>query len=288
MMALTVERLGGSFVAEVGGVDLAQDQEAPWPEIHRAYLDHKVLVFPDQDLSAEDYAGFGARFGELAPHTIRKFAHPDNPAIMILSNATEFGAPKGVRDAGSFWHSDWSYRELPANATMLYALEVPGDGGDTLFADMAAAYAALSDDIKRRLDGLTYRGQYRWTKDRHDPESMWSLLTEEERAENPEVEHPVVRTHPETGGKSLFVFPGISAGIKAIVDMDEDESAALLAELYAHVTEARFQYRFRWPGAGTLVVWDNRCTMHRATTADLPADKLRTLHRLSTVGAAPV
>ena len=279
--------MGETFVAEIGGIDLARDQEAAWPEIHRAYLDHKVLVFPNQDLMLEQYAGFGARFGELAPHTLRKFAHPDNPAIMILSNEIEFGAPKGVRDAGSFWHSDWSYRKLPANATMLYALDVPEVGGDTLFADMAAAYEALSDEMKQRLVGLTYRGQYRWTKDRDDPESMWRLLSEEERAENPEVEHPVVRTHPETGAKSLFVFPGISAGIKAVVGLEEDESGALLAELFRHVTEGRFQYRFRWPGAGMLVVWDNRCTMHRATTADLPADKPRTLQRLSTVGTAP-
>ena len=287
-MSVSVERKGDSFVAEVQGVDLNQTlDEATWQAIHQAYLDHKVLVFRDQSLEPAHYAAFGERFGELVPHTMRKFRHTDYPEIMILSNRTEYGMPKGIRDAGSFWHSDFSYQQKTANATMLYALEIPDVGGDTIFADLSAAYDALSPMMQSQLATLRYRSEYRWSRDRTDPESRWLLLTEEERAENPEVEHPVVRTHPETGRKSLFVFPGISSGNKGIVGMAPAESEALLQTLYDHITEARFQYRFKWPGAGTLLLWDNRCTMHSATTKTLPADKFRTLYRISTLGDAP-
>lgn len=286
-MTVSIERRGDSFVADVRGVDLNALDEPTWQIIHQAYLDHKVLVFQDQDLDPARYCAFGARFGEVVPHTLRKFRHADYPEIMILSNRTAYGMPKGIRDAGSFWHSDWCYRTEPANATMLYSLEVPDEGGDTLFADLSAAYEALAPAMQKQLATLRYRCQYRWSRDRTDPESRWQLLTPEERAENPEVEQPVVRTHPETGRPSLFVFPGIGPGIKGIVGIEQAESEALLQTLYDHITEARFQYRFKWPGAGTLLLWDNRCTMHSATTRALPADKFRTLYRISTLGDAP-
>ncbi len=287
-MSLEVERRGHSFFAEVRGVDLNQAlDETTWREIRQAYLDHKVLVFRDQSLEPAQYCQFGARFGEVVPHTMRKFRHADYPEIMILSNRTEYGMPKGIRDAGSFWHSDFCYRKVTANATMLYALEVPDVGGDTLFADLEAAYEALSPTVQAQLATLRYHSEYRWSEDRTDPESRWQLLTEEEQAENPEVAHPVVRTHPETGRKSLFVFPGISSGNKGIEGMAAAESKALLQTLYDHITESRFQYRFQWPEAGTLLLWDNRCTMHAATTKALPADKYRTLYRISTLGDVP-
>ncbi len=287
-ISLSIKPLSDTFVAEIHGLDLAQElDDTTWAEIHQAYLDHKVLIFHDQSLSAKQYCTFGKRFGEIEPHTIRRFWHPDNPGITILSNRTEYGRPKGTRDAGSYWHSDYSYRKRPANVTMLYALEVPAEGGDTLVADLAAAYAALSPEMQNRLAGLSYRGQYRWHKDRNHPESMWQLLTPEEREKNPEVDHPVVRTHPETGAASLFVFPSYGAGIKGIVGLPEAESETLLQTLYDHVTDTRFQYRFKWPGPGTILLWDNRCTMHAATTNVLAPDQFRTLHRISTVGEVP-
>ncbi|MDH3602504.1 MAG: TauD/TfdA family dioxygenase [Candidatus Tectomicrobia bacterium] len=289
MMTRSIDRIGGTFVAEVRGIDLAHDLDdaATWKLIHQAYLNHKVLIFRNQDLTSEQFCTFGERFGEIEPHTIRKFWHPDHPGITILSNRTEYGRPKGIRDAGSYWHSDYSYRKRPANVTMLYALEVPEEGGDTLVADLAAAYDALTPQMQERLAGLCYRGQYRWHKDRNHPESMWQLLTPEERAQNPEVDHPVVRTHPETGQRSIFVFPSYGAGIKGIVGWAEAESEALLQTLYDHVTDARFQYRFKWPGPGTVLLWDNRCTMHAATTNVLPPDHFRTLYRISTIGDIP-
>ena len=287
-MTLSIEQIGGTFVAELRGIDLARDlDEETWASIHQAYLDHKVLILRNQELTSDQYCAFGERFGPIEPHTIRTFWHPDNPGITMLSNRTELGRPKGIRDAGSYWHSDYSYRKRPANVTMLYALEVPDEGGDTLFADLCAAYQALAPEMQTRLQELKYRGQYRWHKDRNHPESMWQLLTPEEREHNPEVVHPVVRTHPETAAKALFVFPSYGAGIKGIVDMEAAESDALMQLLFEHVTDPRFQYRFQWPGAGTLILWDNRCTMHAATTNVLPPEKFRTLHRISTVGEIP-
>lgn len=286
-MGLTVEQLGGSFVAEVRGVDLDNLNENAWNALHRAYLENKILVLPDQDLSVGGFAALGARFGEVVRHPVGKFSHPEFPDVMILSNNTQFGKPVGVKDAGSFWHSDRSYMHRTSNETMLYSVEIPDAGGDTLFADLEAAYSALPDSVKQRIDGLHYISHYRWTKDRDDPESRWSFMTPEERENTPPIERPVVRTHPETGRKSLFVFPGITTGIRGIVDMDEAESEALLADLFEHMTQPQFQYRFKWGGPGTVLIWDNRCVMHQATTKQLPAVKVRTLYRISTLGDVP-
>lgn len=285
---VSVERVGGSFVATVEGIDLGRGlDEATWGIVHAAYLEHKVLYIPGQSLDAKQLCAFGERFGEIVPHTIRQFWHEEDPRITILSNRLEYGKPKGIKDAGSFWHSDWSYLERPANVTMLYAIEIPPAGGDTLFCDLAAAYDALTPEMQERLDGLRYICQYRYHRDRDHRESRWRIMTEEERAESPERSHPVIRIHPETGRKSIFVFDGVTGGIKGIAGMDEAESDALLEELYAHTKAPRFHYHHKWRGAGDLLMWDNRCTMHAATTADLPPTHIRELHRISTLGTVP-
>ncbi|NKB56370.1 MAG: TauD/TfdA family dioxygenase [Alphaproteobacteria bacterium] len=286
-MSITVERLGSSFVAEVHGVDIENLSDADWTVLHRAYLENKILVIPDQDLSVHAFAALGARFGEVVRHPVAKFAHPDEPDVMMLSNDTSYGKPVGVKDAGSFWHSDRSYMQRTSNETMLYSVEIPDEGGDTYFADLEAAYEDLPDATKRRIGGLRYISHYRWTKDRDDPESRWSFMTPEERANTPPTDRPVVRIHPETGRKALFVFPGITTGVKGIVGMEEAESDALLEDLYGHLTQDKFQYRFKWGGPGTVLIWDNRCVMHKATTKQLSADKIRTLYRISTLGGVP-
>jgi taurine dioxygenase len=285
---VSVKRVGDSFVAEVSDVDLSLDLPAEtWRQLHDAYLEHKVLYFHDQQLAAKQLCRFGERFGEIVPHTIRRFWHEDDSRITVLSNRIEYGKPKGIKDAGSFWHSDWSYLERPANVTMLYAVEIPEEGGDTLFCDLAAAYDALSPAMKERLASLEYVCQYRYHKDRSHPESRWQIMTDEERAESPERTRPIIRTHPETGRKSIYVFDGVTGGVKYIVGMSEADSDDLLAELYEHTKQPQFQYRYEWRGAGDLLMWDNRCTMHAATTADLPPTHIRELHRISTLGSIP-
>lgn len=287
-MALVVRPLNKTFAAEVSNVDLSRALDAEsWDRFHRAYLDYKVLTVKGQLLTAFQFQTLGERFGPVEAHVVSMFHHEDSAGITVLSNRVEMGRPKGIRDAGSHWHSDYSYKATPANATLLYALEVPEDGGDTLFADLAAAYEALPQEIKRRIQGRYARHQYRWHRDRQHPESRWLLLSEEERRNTPEVIHPLVRRHPDTGAKSVYVFPGITSGVMGIEGLPEDESDALLETLYRHCTQERFQLRYRWQ-PGDVVIWDNRSTMHCATTDKLPPDKYRTLWRLNTTGSVPV
>jgi len=286
-MEMTVERLGSTFCARVKGINVSKMTSHQAAKLQQAYLDHKVLVIDEQDLNVADFNAFGNLFGETVEHPVKDFMHPDFPKVMILSNSTQLGKPVGVKDAGSFWHSDRSYMKQTADATMLYSVEIPDAGGDTLFADMEAIYMSLSESIKKRIDGRKYVSQYRWSTNRGDPESRWNMLSQEEKCNTPEVERPLVRTHPETGRKGLFVFPGISAGVKGIKGMDAIESAKLLDELFDQITKPEFEFRFRWRNPGTIVLWDNRCVMHCATTKKLPASQIRTLYRISTLGEIP-
>ena len=285
---MRVERIGETFFAKVGDIDVAEAfDDLEWEAFYAAYLEHQVLVLHRQKLTATQFHSFGERLGPVEPHTVSMYHHEEFAGITVLSNRTEMGRPKGIRDAGSNWHSDYSYKPVPANATILYALEVPDEGGDTLFADLAAAYAALPTAKKVRLNGLQVRQQYRWSRDRSHPEGRWSLLNDVERQKTPEVIHPLVRTHPETGRKGLFLSDAVSTGIKEIVGMEKNESQKLINELFEHSQNPRFQVRFKWR-VGDLIIWDNRTLMHKATTDVLPPHKFRTLYRINTTGQAPV
>lgn len=286
-MSMNMKRQGDTFFAEVTGLNIADGfDEQSWSEFYDAYLEHQVLVLHGQSLSAAEFHALGERFGPVEPHTVSMYHHDEFAGITVLSNRVEMGRPKGIRDAGSSWHSDYSYKKVPANATMLYALEIPEDGGDTIFADLAAAYEDLSKAMKRRLEGLRVRQQYRWSRDRSHPEARWNLLNDAEREKTPEVIHPLVRTHPETGRKGLFISAAVSTGIKEIVDMDPSESRELIDALFEHTDNPKFQVRFKWQ-VGDLVIWDNRTLMHQATTNVLPADSFRTLYRINTTGTVP-
>ncbi|MED5359314.1 MAG: TauD/TfdA family dioxygenase [Pseudomonadota bacterium] len=284
---MEVRRIGETFFAEVDDVDVSKGFDAAeWQAFYDAYLKHQVLVLHGQTLSAAQFHALGERFGPVEPHTVSMYHHDEFKGITVLSNRTEMGRPKGIRDAGSSWHSDYSYKPVPANATMLYALEIPDAGGDTIFADLAAAYSALSDEKKASLKGLRVRQQYRWSRDKTHVEARWNLLNETEREKTPEVVHPLVRTHPETGRKGLFISNAVSTGIKDILNLAPDASQSLIDELFAHTDDPRFQVRHKWQ-VGDLVIWDNRTLMHKATTDVLPPDKFRTLYRINTTGTAP-
>ena len=284
---MEVRRIGETFFAEVDDVDVSKGFDAAeWQAFYDAYLEHQVLVLHGQTLSAARFHALGERFGPVEPHTVSMYHHDEFKGITVLSNRTEMGRPKGIRDAGSSWHSDYSYKPVPANATMLYALEIPDAGGDTIFADLAAAYSALSDEKKASLEGLRVRQQYRWSRDKTHVEARWNLLNETEREKTPEVVHPLVRTHPETGRKGLFISNAVSTGIKDILDLAPDASQSLIDELFAHTDDPRFQVRHKWQ-VGDLGIWGNRTLMHKATTDVLPPDKFRTLYRINTTGTAP-
>jgi taurine dioxygenase len=287
-MTLSVRPLSERLGAEISFIDLSRDIDSEsWNCLYRAYLDYKVLSIRGQSLTAQQFQDFGERFGPQDPHPVAMFHHPESKNITVLSNRLELGHPKGLRDAGSHWHSDYSYKAVPANATLLYALEVPQEGGDTLFCDLVAAYETLPESLKARILGRYAKSQYRWSCDQKHPEGRWLFITDEERQKTPEVTHPIVRLHPETGVRSIYVFPGITSGTIGIVGLSDKESETLLEAVYAHMTHDKFQLRYRWK-PGDVVVWDNRSTMHCATTDQLPADRYRTLWRITTIGSVPL
>jgi len=281
---VTATPLAPSLGARIEGVDIAAGiDDAAFDRIYAAFLDRHVVSLPGQRLSADDVVAFSRRFGGVEPHIKRRFSHPDNPLVILLSNRVENGRPIGSQDGGTFWHSDVSYRERPARGTLLYAIEVPERGGDTLFADMIQAYEDLSEAAKVRLEGLEAEHDYAKADEISRAQgAKRPPLTEEERKLVPPVRHPVVRPHPETGRKALYVSPGYT---RRIVGMDPAESDALLEELFAHATQERYRLLYQWQ-AGDVVVWDNAAVIHSATTLYDPPVGNRTLWRTVITDAA--
>lgn len=282
-MELTVSPVHGRFVAEITGVDLSEPlDDHRFTSIHDTFLEHSILVFRGQTLSNEQHIAFSRRFGELEIHPAKHWLLPDSPEILALSNRGENGT-RPIVNGGAYWHSDMTYMAKPPLGSLLYAIKVPPEGGDTLYTDMYKAFETLDEQMKRRIAGLEVIHRY---GDRYQKMSSEDKdrppLTPEQLAEVPDVVHPAVRTHPETGRKALFVNEGFTIGV---VGMPKDESAALLEKLFRHSVQPAHIYRHRWQ-AGDLVMWDNRCTMHRATEYDLRHD--RAMHRTTIQGDRPV
>ena len=265
-----------NFFAEVTGADLKRDDDEQFAAIKAAHLKHGVIVIRGQSMTPDDQIRFSRRFGPLAIHVLEDQLLKGHPEILLVSNKTEDGRYVGLPDAGRFWHTDQSYEEKPALGSLLFAIEVPADGsGDTWFCDMTSAYDALTDDMKTRLDGL--RGKHIYN---HSHENF--SLNGEQQDRLPGYDHPLVRTHPETGRKALYLGGKL---LKFIVGMDETESVMLLDDLYGYCQDERFIYKHKWR-QGDLVFWDNRCTMHYAQPYD---DKryTRHMHRTTVQGDRP-
>lgn len=253
---ITVEPVSGTVGAVVRGVDLSEPlDEAMVGEIRNAFLAHHVLFFHDQELTAEAQLRFGRYFGDLDTHPFVEGteAHPE-----VIEIITE---PDDVLNFGGGWHSDVTFLEEPDLGSILYAIDVPPFGGDTLFADQHAAYEALSDTMKGLLDGL----EAKHSAGPQYAEGGYSTLSKSMKTKSPEradrvVCHPLVRTHPETGEKALYVNPSFTVGIKG---MRMDESMALLAFLFNHMVRETFTCRFRW-SPGSVAMWDNRSVLHYA------------------------
>lgn len=285
-MPLTVNRLGPVMGAEVLGVDLsAPVDEATFARIRKAFHDHQVLCVRGQNLSPADQLAFSARFGELEDQLNADFVIPGYPKVLILSNDMKDGKPIGVIDAGDYWHSDSSHIPLPSMATILQAVKNPSRGGDTEFANMYLAYETLADDIKRRIAGL--RAVHAVSKLRNKRVTISKRRPGaqdhyERQMALPEVVHPLVRTHPVTGRKALFVSQRFTIGIEGIPEGEADD---ILDALFAHQVKREFVYRHRWQD-GDLVMWDNRCVIHRATGGYKYPD-VRRMHRTVVAGDSP-
>lgn len=267
---MRLRKLSEGFGAEADEID--PDFRRVWD----AFFASQVLVFRKQRFDAAGYLAFARKFGRPEPHVIDQFHHPEHPDILILSNVKKDGEPIGLADAGTYFHTDYSYLEVPARATLLYSIEVPKKGGDTLFANQYAAYDGLSASMKERIDGLVALHHY-GNRDDLDKGSrtVASVLSEEQEKKMTWVRHPVVRTHPVTGRKALYAVSGSSFRIEG---MPDDEAIDLLDELKAHATQPKYQLRLRY-GVGDVVIWDNASLLHSATLTD--PDDPRTLWRIT-------
>lgn len=280
-MAVSVNRIGNTFVGEVQDIDLAQPiDSATAQELRQAWWDNSILVFRDQDLTQEQHVAFSRHFGDLQGHTVKDWLLPTHPEILVLSNRGR-GGVKPLENGGAYWHSDITYQEVPPKGSILRAVTVPPEGGDTLYADMYAAYEGLDDETKAQIAGKTAIHNYKHRYLKMAEGGKRSAPTPEQLAEWQDVEHPIVLEHPQSGRKALFVNEGFTVAIKG---MEKAESDALLARLFEHSVRPEFVYAHKWR-AGDIVMWDNRCTMHCATPYD--AEKYeRTMHRTTIRGEA--
>jgi taurine dioxygenase len=275
-MALQLRALSHSLGAEVCDIDVTRDFSAPeFAEIRQALLDHGILLFRNQNISREQHIGFSRRFGELDRHdNLPRDRHPEYPELLMVTNEPKpSGAPSDSRYTGRVWHSDMSFTLVPAMGSLLRSFTVPPVGGDTMFANMTMAYDCLSAGMKKMIDGL--HGV-------HAPQRKIVDLSADRAAEdrrlNPPIAQPIVRVHPETGRKALYV----GEKVKRFADMTEEESMPLIKFLCEHATRHEFVYRHQWR-ANDILMWDNRCTMHIAL-ADFDETKRRHLERTTVMG----
>lgn len=298
---ITVKKLGKHLGAEVCGADLAQHmKDDDFAAISEAFFNNEVLVIRDQILTPDQQIAFTRRFGQLEQHVRKESRLAGYDELFVISNILgDDGKPIGALDAGRFWHSDLSYKDYPSMLSALYSIEVPTgkDGtvlGDTQYASTTAAYDALPDSTKRRLEGLKAVHSYRYyrTKNREAQKVEAANggrvideaeLTEEQLRSVLDVAPPIVRTHPVTGRKCLFVN---EAHTSEIVGLAKEESDEILGSLYEHIVKPEFRYVHSWR-AGDLLMWDNCAAQHKATF-DYRLPLRRLMYRTTVRGSAPV
>ncbi len=280
-VALNIRRIGRVAGAEIPGLDLSKPfGDDVRDAILAALNEHHVLSFPDQNLTDEEQTAFTMRFGEIEGHVAHDHDGKPFPVVHVVSNLDPSGKPTATpRSHGNyFWHSDKSYHDIPSLATILYAIEVPPYGGATQFANMQMAYDELLPEMKEIIEGLNV--VHSWEQSRRN--SMNKPATQEQIDARPPVTHPIVRTHPDTGKKGVYI--GVHAS--HIDGMEWHEGREILYRLTDLVTQPRFIYTHEWK-KNELVMWDNRCLMHRAT-GDFPQDVYpRVLHRTVIRGTKP-
>jgi len=280
-MAMTLKKIGNTFVAELEGIDLSGTLDAEAVEaVRQAWWDHSVLVLRGQNISEEQHIAFSRTFGDLQDHTVKDWLLPAHPEILVLSNRGR-GGVKPLDNGGAYWHSDMTYAAVPPMGSILHGLTVPPEGGDTLYADMYAAYEALDDKTRELIEGRTAIHSYLHRYLKMAEGGKRSPPTPAQLAQWRDTVHPIVLTHPESGRKALFVNEGFTVSVNGL---ERGESEALLEQLYAHCVQPEFIYAHKWR-AGDVVMWDNRCTMHCATPYAV-SEHERTMHRTTIKGAA--
>jgi taurine dioxygenase len=275
-----IRELKPGFGAEVLGVDFPRATPEQRRLLVDAFQHHGALLLRDQTMSPDDLLDLIRLFGEPEGHTLQQFTLPGYPNIYILSNKVVDGRPIGAHNDGVGWHTDYSYKAEPVMSTMLYAVEVPPEGSDTLLADLCAAYDALAPERRAALGELKLHHSYQHFMENREWGAM--KLSEELKAQNPDVIHPLIRTHPADGRKALWVSTGT---VKEVIGLPEPDGLALVDELVEWATQDRFVYRHKWR-VGDVLMWDNRCTLHTGTLYDdTKYDRL--MHRLWVKGDRP-
>jgi len=273
--------LSPNLGVEVRGVDLARGvDDATFDAIYAAFLEHEVLLFDAQDLPPGRQVEFARRFGEVQVHVMNQYHLPGYPELYRLTNLDANGNPNGRHpDRGTMaWHTDGSWQRVTGQATFLYAEVASAEGGETHFCDMVGAYERLSPAWKARLEGMRAIHNLDFSRTRRHGDDP---LTDEQRRARPPVDHPIVRTHAETGRKCVF----LGDHAESIVGMPYDEGRALIEALNAMIIHDDLTYRHRW-SPGQLILWDNRSVLHRATSYD-PAVQRRVIRRCTVLGEVP-
>jgi taurine dioxygenase len=297
---ISIRKIGKHLGAEILGVDLSRPlDDGAFARLSEIFFEHQVVVFRDQKLTPSQQIGFTRRFGELEHHVRKEHRLDGYPEILVVSNVVdERGEAIGMQDAGRFWHSDLSYKQVPSLLSALYALEIPVRGGLVLgatdFASTTAAYEALPESQQRYLQSLRNVHSYRFYRAKNfraqkDEQARGArvvqehALSEERLRSVPDVEVPIVRTHPVTRRKGLFIN---EAHTSRVLGLPEEEGAALLVQLCSHIVKPDFRYRHEWR-AGDFLMWDNVAVQHKANfDYDLPLR--RVMHRTTVRGSVPV
>lgn len=284
--ALTVNRLDPALGAEVLGLSFADPLDSATRDaVHAAWMEHLVLVFRDQDVTDEEHVAFTRHFGDLEVHHQKIIKSTRVPEIFRVGNVDDDGklippANETVKQLTSArrWHTDSSFREVPSMGSLLHGIEIAKTGGETLFTNMYAVYDALPESLKRQVEGRRARHNFDYLR------TLTGLppVSEEERAQRPPIWQPMVRRHPVTGRKSLFISLIYNDEIEGL---SAAEAESLIGELSEFVDQPQFVYRHQWR-PHDVVMWDNRCTMHRVTPWD-PAER-RVMHRTTIAGDGPV
>ena len=267
--------------AEVSGLELSLDlDDAEFHALYHAFLRYQVLLFPPQDLPPGNQVAFARRFGEVQVHVMSQYHADGHPELYRLSNLDRNGNPSGHHpDRGTLaWHTDGSWQRVTGQATIIYGEVMPQSGGETHFCDMYCAYERLSPSWKKRIAGLRAVHNLDFSRNRRHGEDP---LTDAQRLARPPVDHPIVRTHPQTGRKCLF----LGDHAEYVLGLPYDEGRGLIEELNALAVHADLTYEHRWK-ARELLVWDNRCVMHRATPYDAAAQG-RVIRRCTVLGETP-
>lgn len=284
-----VVALGPGIGAEIKGVDLSKDlDDDVFNQVRDAFYEHSVVVFRDQKMTPDQQIRFSRRFGDLEKHVLSQYLHPMHPELFVVSNIIDQnGRNIGAYDAGRYWHSDLSYAQKPSLGSLLYAIEVPHDDGgqplgDTCFASVTKAYDDLPENVKRRAQGLKALNslEHRFKRLQADGDAK-AVITDEQKKVS-EAIHPVIRTHPVTGKKCIFVNEGQT---DHIIGLPPDEGEALLRLLCEHCIKPQYVYRHQWR-VGDALMWDN-CAVQHLAIADYKLPRRRLMYRTTLAGTAP-